>query len=367
MYGRRASAVVRTAVCNAAGIAAIFLVAHVTPAAAAASTAEPITVTISGRANQFFFVRDDTDDSDAAPQSQNLIGLFTYSRLTIDGRARLTEDLSVRGSARFIANTRQPDNMDEVFVELFGPFGRFQLGDRRAANASMIESVAPQAFLHMDDEIVASAVPPRAEVQMRDALTFKRYSRNAPSVVYQTPRWNTLDVAVGYYANGDTPISAARRVPTQNGTESTVSSVGAFSSTTRWRALAGYYQADVKLSPEKISAWNAMFDVFVGPVEVGATIMKVSPLFGLREVNWAAGTMYLTGPWRFSVDFRQAHRTREVDSSTLDKVERLTFQTSYRLGPGINLGGSLFQSFQRDAVRNVWRSRGAIVGITVGF
>ncbi len=366
MYGRRASAVVRTAACNAAGIAAILLVAHVTPAVAA-SSAEPITVTISGRGNQFFFVRDDTDDPDAAPQSQNLTGLFTYSRLTIDGRARLTDDLSVRGSARFIANTRQPDNMDEVFIELTGKFGRFQLGDRRAANAGMIESVAPQAFLHMDDEIVASAVPPRAEVQMRDGLTFKRFSRNAPSVVYQTPRWNTLDLAVGYYANGDTPISTVRRVPTKNGTESTISSVGTFSETVRWRVLAGYYQSDVKLSPEKLSAWNAMFDVFVGPVEVGGTIMKVSPIFGLRELNWAVGSMYLTGPWRWSVDFRHAERERVLGGAIFDKVERLTFQTSYRLGPGINLGGSLFQSFQRDTVSNVWRSRGAIVGITVGF
>lgn len=366
MYGRRASAVVRTAVCNVAGIAASLLVAHVTPAVAA-SGAEPITVTISGRVNQFFFVRDDTDDPDAPPQSMNPVGMFTYSRLTIDGRARLTDGLTVRGSARYIANTRQPDNMDEVFVELSGDFGRLQLGDRRAANAGMIESVAPQAFLHMDDEIVASAVPPRTDVQMRDGLTFKRYGRNATGVVYQTPRWNTFDLAVGYYANGDTPISTARRVRTKNGTESTVSSVGSISEEVRYRVLAGYYRSDIVLSAEKIAAWNAMFDVFVGPFEVGGTVMKVSPIFGLRELNWAAGAMYFTGPWRFSMDFRQAHRRRELGGATFDKVERLTFQTSYRLGPGINLGGSLFQSFQRDAVSNVWRSRGAILGITVGF
>lgn len=366
MYGRRASAVVRTAACNAAGIAAILLVAHVTPAVAA-SSAEPITVTISGRGNQFFFVRDDTDDPDAAPQSQNLTGLFTYSRLTIDGRARLTDDLSVRGSARFIANTRQPDNMDEVFIELTGKFGRFQLGDRRAANAGMIESVAPQAFLHMDDEIVASAVPPRAEVQMRDGLTFKRFARNATGIVYQTPRWSTLDLAVGYYANGDTPISVARRVRTKNGSETTVSSVASLSQTVRYRMLAGYYRADMVLSPERISAWNAMFDVFVGPIEIAGTVMKVAPIFGLRELNWAAGAMYFIGPWKHSVDFRHAEREHANSGAIFDKVERLTYQLSYRIAPGINLGGGVFTSFQRDTASNVWRSRGAVMGITVGF
>ncbi|MGE4063129.1 MAG: porin [Rhodospirillaceae bacterium] len=332
-----------------------------------AAAGDPITVTISGRMNEFFFVRDDTDDPDAPPQHQNSAGLFTYNRLTIDGRVPLGDGLTARASARFIANTRQPDTMDEVFVELSSPFGRLQLGDRQAVNAGMIESVAPQAFLHMNDEIIASVVPPRADVQMRDGLTFKRYSRNATAIIYQSPRWNTLDIAVGYYPNGDTPVSAVRRVPTKNGTETSVSSVGSLSEAVRYRVLAGYYQSDLKFSPEKISAWNAMFDVFIGPVEIGGTVLEVAPVLGLRELNWAAGAMYFEGPWRFSVDWRQAHRRRERDNSTFDKVERLTFQTSYRIGPGINLGGSLFQSFQRDTLSHVWRSRGAIFGIAVGF
>jgi len=365
MDGRRAT-VVRTVARCVTGFAATFLFSSATPATAA-SSADPITVTISGRANQFFFVRDDTDDPDVAPQFQNPAGLFTYSRLTIDGRVPLGDGLTARGSARFIANTRQPDNMDEVFIELSGKFGRLQLGDRRAANAGMIESVAPQAFLHMDDEIVASAVPARAEVQMRDGLTFKRFARNATGVVYQTPRWNTFDVAVGYYANGDTPISVARRVRTKNGSETTVSSVGSLSETVRYRALAGYYRADMVLSPERISAWNAMVDVFVGPVEIAGTVMKVAPIFGLCELNYAAGAMYFTGPWKHSVDFRHAEREHENSGAIFDKVERLTYQLSYRVAPGINLGGAVFKSFQRDGFSNVWRSRGAILGITVGF
>lgn len=373
MYWRQILVVVRTALSNVAGIAVTKALLCISPLlgaaspAIAASGAEPITVAISGRMNEFFFVRDDTDDPRAAPQSQNSTGLFTYNRLTIDARVPLGDGLTARGSARFIANTRQPDNMDEVFVELTGRFGRLQLGDRQAVNAGMIESVAPQAFLHMNDEIIASVVPPRAEVQMRDGLTFKRYARNATAIIYQSPRWNTLDIALGYYPDGDTPISITRRVPTKDGSETTVSSVGALSNNVRYRLLAGYYRADLKLSAEKLSSWNAMFDVFVGPVEVGGTILKVSPVLGLRELNWALGTMYIAGPWRFSLDWRQAHRHRELNDTTFDKVERLTFQTSYRIGPGINLGGGLFQSFQRDPLRQVWRSRGAILGVAVGF
>lgn len=364
MVERRASAVVRAAACSAAGIA--FFLGFASAAFAAAS-AEPVTVTISGRANQFFFVRDDTDDPRAPVEETNATGMFTYSRLTIDGRIPLGEDFVVRGSARFIANTRQPDNTDEVYIELIGDFGRLQLGDRRAANAGMVESVAPQAFLHMDDEIVASAVRPRVEVQMRDGLTFKRFTRNATGVVYQSPRWNTLDLAVGYYPNGDTPISTTQRIRTKNGSESTIRSVGVLSDSVRYRILAGYHQAEATQFPERISAWNALVDLFVGPFEISGTYMRVSPIFGLRETNWAAGAMYVTGPWMFSGDFRQARRSHESNAMTHDKVERLTFQTAYRLAPGINLGGALFQSFQRDPARLVWRSRGAILGITVGF
>ena len=94
---------------------------------------------------------------------------------------------------------------------------------------------------------------------------------------------------------------------------------------------------------------------------------KVAPIFGLRETNWAAGAMYVTGPWLLSGDFRQAHRARDGSGATFDKVERLTFQTAYRLAPGVNLGGALFKSFQRDTVGMIWRSRGAIIGITIGF
>ena len=364
MFCRRASAVAVTVARCVVGAAGVFPV-WVFPAFAASG--EPIVIAVSGRVNQFFFVRDDTDDPDAPPQEINPAGIFTYSRLTVDARMPLTDDITARGSVRFIANTRQPDNMDEVFVELTGNFGRLQLGDRQAANAGMIESVAPQAFLHMNDEIVASAVQPRTEVMMRDGLTFKRYSRYATAVVYQTPRWNTLDLAVGYYPNGDTAVSTVRRVRTHDGTEATVSSVASLTDDIRYRALVGHYRADVALFPEKISSWNAMFDVFVGPVEVGGTVMKVAPLFGLRELNWAVGAMYFTGPWRFSTDFRRAHRENDATGATHDKVERLSVQTSYRLGPGINLGGTLFQSFQRDTLRHVWRSRGAVLGITVGF
>jgi len=219
----------------------------------------------------------------------------------------------------------------------------------------------------MDDEIISSAVRPRTEVQMRDGLTFKRFTRNAAGVVYQSPRWNTLDFAVGYYPNGDTPISTAQRIRTRNGSESTIRSVGALGNGVRYRVLAGYHQAEATQFPEKISAWNALADFFIGPFEISGTYMNVAPIFGLRERNWAGGMMYVTGPWMFSGDFRQAVRKREVDGATFDKVERLTFQTSYKLAPGINLGGGLFQSFQRDPARLVWRSRGAILGITVGF
>ncbi len=364
MVRRRASAVARTAACHAAGIA-LFLV-QAAPAAAA-SGAEPITVTISGRANQFFFVRDDTDDPRAPVERTNAAGMFNYSRLTIDGRIPLGDDLAVRGSARFIANSRQPDNTDEVYIELFGSFGRLQLGDRRAANAGMIESVAPQAFLHMDDEIVASAVRPRAEVQMRDGLTFKRFTRNATGVVYQSPRWNTFDIAVGYYPNGDTPISTVQRMRTKNGSESTIRSVGTLGDGIRYRVLAGYHQAESSQVPEKISAWNALAGLFVGPFEISGTYIHVAPIFGLRERNWAGGAMYVTGPWMLSGDFRQAVRKREISGMIFDKVERLTFQAAYKLAPGINLGGALFQSFQRDSASLVWRSRGAILGLTVGF
>ncbi len=364
MVRRRASAVAKAAACHAAGIALFFIQ---TAASAAAASAEPVTVTIGGRANQFFFVRDDTDDPRGPAEDTNATGMFNYSRLTIDGRIPLGDDLAIRGSARFIANSRQPDNTDEVYIELFGNFGRLQLGDRRAANAGMVESVAPQAFLHMDDEIISSAVRPRVEVQMRDGLTFKRFTRNATGVVYQSPRWNTLDIAVGYYPNGDTPISTAQRTRTKNGSESTIRSVGVLGNGVRYRALAGYYRADAVQFPEKVSAWNALADVFIGPFEVSGTYMNVAPIFGLRERNWAGGVMYVTGPWMLSGDFRQAVRKRETNGATFDKVERLTFQTSYKLAPGINLGGALFQSFQRDPGRLVWRSRGAVLGITVGF
>jgi outer membrane protein OmpU len=371
MYWRRASAVVTAVVSHVTGIAgrtaltmaALFLMEG--PAAAAGG--EPIVISVLGRLNYWIFVRDDTDDPSAPREDMNAVGQFTYTRLTIDARVPLSDGLTARGSARFIANSRQPDNMDEVFVELSGYFGRLQLGDRQAQNANMIESVAPQAFLHMNDELVSSVVRPRTDVMMRDGLTFKRYSRSATSIVYQTPRWNTLEAGVAYYPNGDTPISTVQRVRTKDGTEASVSSIGALSDRIRYRVLAGHYRSNMVDFPDKMSAWNFMADVYVGPIEVGGTLMQVAPVFGLRETNWTIGTMYVTGPWKLSTDFRQAHRTRETNGSTYDKIERWTFQASYRIAPGVNLGGGLFQSFQRDPLRQVWRSRGAFTGITLGF
>jgi len=372
MYWRRALAVVTAAVsriADNAGRAALAVAALLLmdESAFAASSGEPIVISVIGRLNYWFFVRGDTDDPNAPREDMNALGQFTYTRLTIDARVPLSDGLTARGSARFIANSRQPDNVDEVFVELSGSFGRLQLGDRQAQNANMIESVAPQAFLHMNDELVSSVVRPRTDVMMRDGLTFKRYSRSATGIVYQTPRWNTLEAGVAYYPNGDTPISTVQRVRTKDGAEASVSSIGALSNNVRYRLLAGHYRSDMADFPDRMSAWNFMADVFVGPFEVGGTLMRVAPVFGLRETNWTIGTMYVTGPWKLSTDFRRAHRTRETNGSTYDKIERWMFQASYRIAPGVNLGGGLFQSFQRDPLRQVWRSRGAFAGITIGF
>lgn len=327
--------------------------------------AEPIVVTVTGRINQFAFVRDDTDAPTVPVEKTNPTGLFTYGRLAIEGQSTIADNITVRGVARFIANDRQPNNMDEVYVEASGPFGRLQLGDRQAVNAMMINSAVPQAFLNVSDEIIASAVRPRTETTMRDGLSFKRYSRGSTAITYQSPRWNTLQLGAGYYPRGATPISTTQRIDTKNATETTLSHVGRVSDNIQYRVLAGYFRADGTLGADDIKAWNLSATIEVGPFEIGGTMINVAPILGLREVNWTAGAMYETGPWRFSTDFRRAKRTN--NGVTFEKVERTMMQASYRLGPGINLGGTLFQSFQRDSLRQVWRSRGAIVGVTIGF
>lgn len=366
MIARPAPAAAGRAVWTTAA-AVVAAVMGFAPDARAQSGAEPFVVAVGGRVNMFTFARHDTDAPTAPVEKTNPTGIFTYSRLTIEARAALGDGWTARGVARFIANPRQPDNTDEVYIELAGPAGRFQVGDRQAVNAVMIGAAAPQAFVDSSDEIIASAVRPRTEITQRDAMTFKRYSRGSTALVYQSPRWNTLQIGLGYYPGGTAAISTAQRVRTRNTVEATLSHVGQVTESVRYRLIAGRFSADTPLGPGGIDAWNVAASVYAGSVEVSGAVMTVAPILGLRERQWTVGAQYRSGPWELSADFRRSAHRQAEDGALHEAVERTQLQASYRLAPGIEVGGGLFHAFQRDRLAQVWRSRGALLGITVGF
>ena len=108
-----------------------------------------------------------------------------------------------------------------------------------------------------------------------------------------------------------------------------------------------------------VEAWNLSAGATYGGWEAAGAYMHVMPADGLTENDWVLGTMYGIGPFQISADYRVLDRRMLISALRSERVDRLTLQTAYKLGPGISVGLGGFYANQRDAAGNGWDSAAA--------
>ena len=354
---------------RAAGLTTI---AVVLAASTQANAADAITLTLGGRIKEFFFVASQTQ---APAESLNSTGMLNDARISVDGRTVLDNGITVRAFVRFNAVGREAADVDEAYVDIISGFGRLRMGEKAGVNTTTIGDPVPQAFLGVDEEIIADALKPRTGIALRDGFTFKRFTRNALGVSYQSPELLGVKVGVAYHPS-ITPqvgtIDAALNV--HDAVDVTAGYDGDFSGGT-YRIAGGYFRLASRVGGnDGGQAWNISAGATYGGLEVAAAYINSQPSSGRDEDAWTVGAHYGIGPFQVSADYRSAKRRPLPRALTLlparifnEHFKRATLQTAYKLGPGVSLGLAGFYATQVDALGVDWDGGGMLSGIKVEF
>jgi predicted porin len=348
--------------------ALLALSAGVRPALAA----DAIAVTLGGRIEEFFFVA----DQDHAPgEDLNTAGMFNDVRISAEGKTVLDNGISVRSYVRFFAVGRATADVDEAYVDVSTTFGRLRMGEKSGINSTLIGDPIPEAFLTVDDELIGG-LKARTAIQLHDAFTFKRFTGNALGISYETPEIFGFKVGVSYHPtiSPDFPYPAFALNPSgtidgrlmpHNALDASAGYDGEFEGGT-YRIAGGYFHLSPRMGGnDGVSAWNVSAGVTYGGWEADGAYMHVRPENGLVENDWTVGALYGLGPFQLSADYRVA--ARRAAASQRERVDRLTLQTAYKLGPGIVVGLGGFYVTQRDAAGANWDSGGVLSGLKIGF
>lgn len=340
---------------------------------APAFAADAITLTLGGRIKQFFFVAGQTQ---APAEALNSTGMFNDTRLAAEGRTVLDNGITVRTFARINAIGREAVNVDEAYIDVISSFGRLRVGEKAGVNATTIGDPVPQAFLSVDEEILADALRPRTPIVLRDAFTFKRFTQNALGVSYQTPELLGFKLGVAYHPS---PTNSAigtvdAATAAHDAVDVTAGYDGDFTGGT-YRIAAGYFRMASRVGGvDGGQAWNVSAGATYGGFELAAAYINSQPSSGRDEDSWTVGALYGIGPFAISADYRAARRRPVPRALALlparifdEHVERATLQTSYKLGPGILVGLAGFYAAQRDALGDNWDGGGVLTGIRIDF
>ncbi len=340
---------------------------------APAYAADAITLTLGGRIKEFFFVASQTQ---APAESLNSTGMFNDTRISVDGRTVLDNGITVRAFVRFNAIAREAaDDIDEAYVDVISSFGRLRMGEKAGVNTTTIGDPVPEAFLSVDEEILADALKPRTGITLRDGFTFKRFTHNSLGVSYQTPDLMGVKVGVAYHPSVTPAVGTIDAgLNAHDAVDVTAGYDGDFSGGT-YRIAGGYFRLASRVGGnDGGQAWNLSAGATYGGLELAAAYINSQPTSGRDEDAWTVGALYGIGPFQVSADYRSAKRRPVPRALALlparifnEHVTRATLQTAYKLGPGISLGLAGFYATQTDALGVDWDGGGVLSGIKVEF
>ena len=334
-------------------------------AAPSARAADAITLTLGGRIKEFFVVASQTQ---APAERLNSTSMFNDTRISVDGRTVLDNGISVRAFVRFNAVARETSDIDEAYIDIVSSFGRLRMGEKAGVNTTTIGDPVPQAFLSVDEEILADALVPRTGISLRDGFTFKRFTRNALGVSYQSPEVFGFKLGVAYHP---TPTGAVgpvdARLSAHDALDVTAAYEGDFPGGS-YRLAGGYFHVSSRAGgTDGAEAWNISAGATYGGWELAGAFINVRPASRLNETAWTVGALYGIGPFQVSADYRSAKRRLLPFAVAREQVDRATLQTAYKLGPGISVGLAGFYAEQTAAAGKAWDGGGVLGGVKIDF
>jgi len=258
-------------------------------------------------------------------------------KVSFRAELELEDDSDVDGDA---------DQIDEVYIQFDGGFGRIQFGQNDGAMYQH-HIAAPNAFVgHGVNQPDVHMDPFAANGSPNLINTYGNFSDDNTKITYFTPNMNGLQIGASFTPNpckNDTGYS-------QCSTEAFGRNYAEISGTFRTDIgnvelgfSAGYGIGDNGSAPQDPSEWTVGAELRTAGLRIGGSY-KDGDTMGLTSMDasvWDAGIAYAMGPWEASLQYGEGRADiREGGGPEYIELSGNSWAggVTYMYGPGMQLG-----------------------------
>jgi len=233
------------------------------------------------------------------------------------------------------------DQIDEVYIQLDGGFGRIQFGQNDGAMYQQ-HITAPNAFVGHGVNNPDMDLDPFVPVGGLDLIsTYGQASGDDIKITYFTPNMNGFQVGASYTPNpckNDTGYASCvydefgRNYLEISGTfRSNLDNIS-------FGISGGYGTGESAAGDAEPTEWTIGGEIGFGGFTVGGSYRdgNLTGINGWEESQWDAGASYETGPWTLSLNYAQGR----ANSGPTFEIggDGWTGGATYMYGPGMQIG-----------------------------
>ena len=312
----------------------------------AATAAEQIKLSVSGKMEQYFFYM----DADQLPgENLNSTGALSDVEVYFSGKTVLDNGVEISARMELEAEHETGRDADEQYLDIKSAFGKLRIGETEGFNHNYTYHNAYVAY--EDDEIVGRVVPRRIAIGAKEVLTFERFTGTAFTLGYESPTVAGFTIGTNYFpttTQGEDGFFDKSSID-HNAWEFT----GAWESDIGGGTVgivAGYFDSQSRAGgTDGEQAWNVSAQIEMGGFTVASAYIRSTPDDNLDSTAFSLGATYKVGPVGLGTSYFRVRADATPNALVQDKLDQVKAEASYILVRGIKLGLTGFWAGQEPA------------------
>jgi len=304
----------------------------------------------------------DDDQQGELGDDRSLDGFGHDAEVYFMGETTLDNGLTVGARIEMEAE-EDNDQIDNVYTYFKGGFGEIKIGAQDGAAGSMYmlppgstDNFGPYSPNTIGSVLSPGFFDPEASLALQDAVM---------KIVYFSPTWNGFSFGVSYTPNddekknddGDNVAQSFHPDRSEGSANHGVAVAAHYDYESEGWGLslgaAAYWEGDVEgtsADDAEQAGYNAGANVTIGSLQVGAAGTFLDDGNGAGQDIWMIGVgfAYTIDAWTIGGGYTHMV-TEEAGFSDDNKLDRAGVDFSYAMGPGINIDGGIFYTWNEAA------------------